>query len=178
VIVNSITYVNSSTVTLNLNTTGCSGDFLIRITNPDGQQMTSATPILNVDPALPIQLASFTGSVVGQGTVRLDWVTLSEVNNYGFEVQRSYTAPTTFVTVPNGFVPGHGTTIEPQYYSFTDRNVLPQVVYYRLKQIDLDGTTHYYDPIRIDMLTSVPAQSTPTFFSLEQGYRIRSTRRP
>ena len=63
------------------------------------------------DTALPIQLASFTAIPVSGGHVRLDWTTLSETNNFGFEIQRKRNGEADFHTVPNSFVPGHGTTI-------------------------------------------------------------------
>ncbi|MEO8168121.1 MAG: hypothetical protein ABI623_07740, partial [bacterium] len=69
---------------------------------------------------LPVQLASFTAKIVSGRNVRLDWTTVSEVNNYGFEVQKKANGGTEFVTVENSFIPGHGTTIEPHSYMFVD----------------------------------------------------------
>ncbi|MEO8168626.1 MAG: hypothetical protein ABI623_10280, partial [bacterium] len=95
-----------------------------------------ATPV-------PVQLVSFTARVVSGRQVRLDWATASEINNYGFEVQKKSNAQAEFLTVENSFIPGHGTTIEPHSYSFTDTLATPGRWTYRLKQIDLDGTLHY-----------------------------------
>ncbi|MBM2845272.1 MAG: pyrrolo-quinoline quinone [Bacteroidetes bacterium] len=120
--------------------------------------------------ALPIQLGSFTGGVVSPNAVRLEWVTLSEVNNYGFEIQKSDTTQQRYQTIPNSFIPGHGTTNEPQHYSFIDSTVTSGVWYYRLKQIDLDGTIHYCDGVRVNVLTGVKEKETPTVFSLSQNY--------
>jgi hypothetical protein len=50
-----------------------------------------------------------------------------------------------------------------------DRATAPGFWYYRLKQIDLDGTLHYSDPIEVAILTSVPQSHTPFTFSLEQN---------
>ncbi len=118
---------------------------------------------------LPIQLASFTGSVVAMGVVRLDWTTASEVNNYGFYVQRQRSGGTMWEEIQNSFVAGHGTTGVPQHYSFVDRNALVGGANYRLKQVDLDGTTHYTEPIHIDGTTSV-APGTAAAFALFQSY--------
>lgn len=119
---------------------------------------------------LPIQLASFTGrpSPNGRG-VLLEWSTLSEINNYGFEIQRSSDS-TGYQTIPNSLIPGHGTTNEPQYYTYTDSTVTSGIWYYRLKQIDLDGTIHYSDGIRLNVVTSVAEIGLPTVFSLSQNY--------
>ena len=168
--VNSITYTDPTHVTLSLNTTGASGNFNIRITNPDGQQATSGAPILNVDINLPIQLASFTGSVVNRGQVSLQWITLSETNNYGFEVQRGATPASGFLTLANSFIPGHGTTTEPQYYSYSDVTATPSEMWYRLKQIDLDGSVHYTDGIRVDLSTGVAGNTLPFKTALHQNY--------
>jgi hypothetical protein len=113
---------------------------------------------------------SFTATAVSQTEVRLDWSTLAEINNYGFEVQKSTAAPNNYETIPNSFVPGHGTTNVPQYYSFTDMTPSVGTWFYRLKQIDLDGTVHYTDGIRVDVLTDVEEEPLPTAYALEQNY--------
>jgi hypothetical protein len=125
--------------------------------------------ITQLAPPLPVQLASFTAHVQPDNSVRLDWTTLSEINNYGFEVQKSRERTNNFITIPNSFIPGHGTSLEPHFYTFVDRATAPGFWYYRLKQIDLDGTLHYSDPIEVAILTSVPESHTPFTFSLEQN---------
>jgi hypothetical protein len=123
------------------------------------------------DGALPIQLASFTASVLTGNIVLIEWITLSELNNYGFEVQRRQNSQQQFQTLPNSFIPGHGTTTEPQYYSYIDSTAHVGTWQYRLKQIDLDGTIHYTDPIQVAIVAStVNASNIPEEFSLEQNY--------
>ena len=122
------------------------------------------------DSPLPIQLANFTATPINQSQVRLNWTTLTEINNYGFEVQRSDSSQLHYLTIPNSFIPGHGTTNEPQYYTYINQSVPGGVWYYRLKQSDLDGTIHYTDGVRVDMLTGVKEKETPTVFSLSQNY--------
>lgn len=119
---------------------------------------------------LPVQLASFTGSAQGN-TVQLRWRTISEVNNYGFEVERSYGSTNEYQPVPNSFIPGHGTTTEPQSYAFDDIGVGPGIWHYRLKQIDMDGTMRYFDGVRVDvLLTGTPDNGHPASFALDQNY--------
>jgi hypothetical protein len=120
--------------------------------------------------ALPVQLASFTGTVLTNGNVRLNWMTLSELNNYGFEAQKSSGQLSGYVAIPNSFIPGHGTTIEPHYYSYTDATATPGRWWYRLKQIDLDGTIHYSDGIQVDIVTSVAEGPLPSRTALHQNY--------
>jgi hypothetical protein len=122
-----------------------------------------------VDP-LPIQLSSFTATVVSRTDVQLDWTTLTETNNYGFEVQKSAVSPNNYQTIPNSFVPGNGTTIQPHSYSYTDTTASQGVWFYGLKQIDLDGTVHYTEGIQVDVPTGVDEKSLPTVFALDQNY--------
>lgn len=120
---------------------------------------------------LPIQLLSLNASVINsQGAVRVDWATASETNNYGFEVQKSQTQTGNYETIPSSFVSGHGTTLNPHYYSYTDLTATPGTRYYRLKQIDLDGTMHYSDEVQAIQLTDVAQGSVPREFVLNQNY--------
>jgi hypothetical protein len=120
--------------------------------------------------ALPIQLNSFTGRIASKGSVILDWATMSETNNYGFEIQKSAAATNGFGTVSNGFVPGHGTTLQPQKYTYTDFSAVAITPYYRLKQIDLDGTPHYSESIRIAAWTDADETPMPIEYALAQNY--------
>ncbi|HCV44443.1 MAG TPA: hypothetical protein DGH68_13225 [Bacteroidetes bacterium] len=120
--------------------------------------------------ALPIQLASFTAQYVGGGEVHLDWRTVSETNNYGFEVQRKSLDQIDFETLPNSFIPGHGTTNEPHSYLFIDSMVAANQWSYRLKQTDLDATVHFTEPITVTVLTSVLENQVPSEFALRQNY--------
>ncbi|MBI5473844.1 MAG: T9SS type A sorting domain-containing protein [Ignavibacteriae bacterium] len=118
---------------------------------------------------LPVQLASFTGSATNNA-VHLNWRTISEVNNYGFYVERKRSSETTWTLVPNSFVAGNGTTNIPHDYAFTDQNVSSGAWQYRLKQVDLDNSVHFSDPILVDVLTGVDEQQAPREFALRQNY--------
>jgi len=121
--------------------------------------------------ALPIQLVSFSAAPAPAGEgVHLRWSTLSEVNNYGFEVQRGLPSGGDFATLPGGFVPGHGTTTVPQNYAFQDGSPLAGTSYYRLKQIDLDGAVHFSDPANVDVIPAGPGRNLPAVFSLAQNF--------
>jgi N-acetylneuraminic acid mutarotase len=108
--------------------------------------------------AIPVELTSFTASAVGN-EVTLNWRTATEVNNSGFEVERNSGAGFTKI----GFVPGAGTTSEPNLYSFTDVDLKAGQYVYRLKQVDYDGSFEYTQEVTVEVIT-------PSVFSLEQNY--------
>ncbi len=118
---------------------------------------------------LPVQLVSFTATVVANRNVELNWRTLSETNNYGFFVQRRANSQVPFVDVPNSFVAGHGTTNLPHDYSFTEQNVPNGTWQYRLRQVDLSGAENFNDPVQVTIVTSV-AENAPAEFKLYQNY--------
>jgi len=90
----------------------------------------------------------------------LNWETASELNNLGFEVERR-TESSEFRTI--AFVEGNGTTTEQRSYSYLDRTVEQGVNYYRLKQVDFDGSYAYSDVVEIDA-------TGPLSFDLAQNY--------
>jgi photosystem II stability/assembly factor-like uncharacterized protein len=113
----------------------------------------------SIRPFIPVELVSFNADV-WSGNVTLSWSTASEVNNFGFEVQRSIDN-TDFLTI--GFVNGYGTTTELNDYTYTDQNVTPGKYYYRLKQVDFDGTFEYSNIVEAEVVG-------PVDFSLNQNY--------
>lgn len=88
--------------------------------------------------AFPVKLAEFAGQSTSEGN-ELMWKTTEEVVNKGFEIERSMDA-NRFAKI--GFVKGYGNTWDEQRYSFTDAAPFP-TTYYRLKQLDYDGTFTY-----------------------------------
>jgi hypothetical protein len=98
---------------------------------------------IHYDEPVPVELVSFTASVHPDGNaVELSWLTATELNNQGFQVERK-TESTSWDNI--GFVNGYGTTTETQFYSFIDQNLNPGSYFYRLKQIDFDGSFKYYE---------------------------------
>lgn len=96
-------------------------------------------------PVLPIELISFTGKATDTG-VDLAWTTASELNNDYMAVERSADG-ITFDEI--GRVAGQGTTYQAQSYSFLDAFPLPGINYYRLRQVDFDGTMAYHPVISV-----------------------------
>ena len=102
--------------------------------------------------ALPVTLLSFTAKPEGD-RVQLAWATLMEHEAGRFVVERSRDLKE-YMTV--GEVAATGTTDERQYYGLTDLNPQPGTNYYRLKQIDFDGTVYSYNAISTIIRASEP----------------------
>jgi len=119
---------------------------------------------------LPIRLASFSAQALKPGGVTLSWITLSETDNFGFTVERKREGETRFVELPRSFVAGNGTSAEPHYYTFTDSSAGTGSMFYRLKQMDLDGYFHYSDAVKTNSVTSVDEASLPAAVELLQNY--------
>ncbi|QQS35958.1 MAG: T9SS type A sorting domain-containing protein [Ignavibacteriales bacterium] len=96
---------------------------------------------------IPVELISFNASV-NDNTVLLNWATASERNNSHFEIQRSDDG-TGYKTI--GTVKGAGNTTETKYYSFIDNKLSTGKQYYRLKQIDFDGTFHFSNVVEVEI---------------------------
>jgi hypothetical protein len=104
-----------------------------------GNVFSFSQAIIGSNPSpLPVSLISFEGKRIGSQQVELTWRTAQEINNRGFEVQRSLDNQQ-FEAV--GFVDGAGNSNITKSYRWTDNN--PQSAYYRLKQIDFDGKFEY-----------------------------------
>jgi hypothetical protein len=99
--------------------------------------------------ALPVELSSFNAAATN-GAVKLTWQTATEVNNYGFDVERTSVRLSDWEKI--GFVAGNGNSNAPKDYSYTDNSLDNSGKYsYRLKQIDNDGAVTYSNEIEIDV---------------------------
>ena len=109
---------------------------------------------------LPVELVSFSARI-SDTEIILNWLTATEVNNYGFEIQRSVKADNWEVL---GFVEGHGNSNSPKEYNFLDSEINAAGTYsYRLKQIDNDGTYEFSKVIEVNF-------GSPIKFELNQNY--------
>jgi len=97
------------------------------------------------DGGMPVELVSFTANIK-DGNVELNWKTATEVNNYGFEVERKSSGQD-WATL--GFVPGNGNCNSEKHYNFTDKLQVYGEYIYRLKQIDTDGAFEYSDEVTV-----------------------------
>jgi len=110
---------------------------------------------------LPVELTSFTAETI-RGEIVLNWATASEMNNFGFEVERSLDG---INFNQCGFIKGAGTTTEKKLYRFSDKISDDRKCnyFYRLKQIDLNGEFDYSNSINV--LYDIPLN-----FSLSQNF--------
>ncbi len=110
---------------------------------------------------LPVELASFTSQINGSN-VKLNWSTVNELNNSGFDIERKSSAGNDWKKI--SFIQGSGTTNESKNYSYEDRNVTSGKYNYRLKQIDFNGNYEYH------ALANEVEIGVPKKFSLSQNY--------
>ena len=124
---------------------------------------------------LPVELTSFIANISGSNVV-LRWHTATEINNYGFEVERYALSAERKVWEKIGFVQGHVNSNSPKDYTFSDAcpfgNNTKVRIQYRLKQIDTDGKYEYYPTIAEVNYNKSDAEGKqiPKDFSLAQNY--------
>jgi hypothetical protein len=111
---------------------------------------------------VPIQLVSFSACVVRNNDVGVTWKTVSETNNYGFDLYRKRGDTGEWKKIT--FVEGHGTTLLPHFYLHVDRGVAFGKYSYQVKQIDLDGKSTAFP--EVDVVVGV----APDKLILSQNY--------
>lgn len=97
--------------------------------------------------AHPVELTLFSYKIIDK-QVNLTWHTATETNNFGFEIHKSWDK-INFNRI--GFVPGQGTTQNPQAYCFSDQLSVPATYYYRLQQIDYNGDFHFSKTLEVSV---------------------------
>lgn len=111
---------------------------------------------------LPVEFNAFRANV-NDNKVLLSWITITEINNYGFEIQRSKSFGEETDWEKIGFVNGSGNSSSSKHYTFADQNLIGSSKFmYRLKQIDNDGTFKFSELIEVDVI--------PDKFELFQNY--------
>jgi hypothetical protein len=123
-----------------------------------GWGIVNAMAAINFHP-VPVEGWTFKGTRNNFNIV-LAWQTISEKNNKGFEIERSIDK-TTWTQI--AFIEGSGTTTKVSEYTYSDYFENYSTLYYRFKQIDLDGSFKYSDVLELDKIT-------PTKYELSQNY--------
>jgi len=119
---------------------------------------------------LPVELIYFYGLIESNG-VLLKWGTATEVNNFGFEIERANSSMATWETID--FVLGNGTSNVPIDYEYLDSTVTRSgIVFYRLKQVDIIGSFEYSDTVEVNFASSITLESSnvPSQFNVSDNY--------
>jgi hypothetical protein len=113
----------------------------------------------------PVELVSFTAST-DKDAINLKWKTATELNNSGFDIERGSVNNSNgnIILTKIGFVKGAGNSLTANSYSFSDKVNISGKYYYRLKQIDNDGSFKYSDPVDVNFTSQVNS------FNLTQNY--------
>ncbi len=114
----------------------------------------------NFDPLLPVELSSFTAAIQNKAVV-LNWVTATEINNYGFEVEKSFDKVNWNKIA---FKNGYGNSNSVKDYTYNDKDITKNgMYYYRLKQIDNNGDFEYSNIVEVNV-------NIPIKFEVSQNY--------
>lgn len=108
--------------------------------------------------SVPVELLSFVAKPISEREVKLDWITLSEINNDFFSIERSQDGKEFSVI---GRVEGQGSSSEENIYSWLDTSPFTGENYYRLKQTDFDGRFEYSEVVLINLLPPDAIQTFP-----------------
>ncbi|HFE63201.1 MAG TPA: hypothetical protein ENK14_02150, partial [Caldithrix sp.] len=133
-------------------------------------------PSWQLDAPLPIELSSFTASIIKQH-VKLRWTTESEIDNVGFEIVRSFEKEGNYQTIAtylnNPELKGQGNSSTRTTYSFIDVTVAPGNTYwYKLVDVDNNGNRTFHGPVSVTLKKGVhPISETfPDNFKLYANY--------
>lgn len=120
-------------------------------------------------------ISSFTASVAANG-IQLNWRTEYETNAYLWQIDRSITADTNYVTIAT--LPAAGTSSTPHDYTYTDSNVSVGIIYfYRLCLVDLAGWRSYFGPIAAGPMPVIAdsfsgCRPVPVIESAQVGFQL------
>lgn len=123
-----------------------------------------------LDGTLPVELVYFYAET-HEPNIVLYWGTATEINNYGYFVERGKNDSTVFEQI--GFMEGHGTSYSPKDYVYTDTSLTESgTYYYRLMQVDTDGNIEYTHITHSDIVTTVEIEHQENQFDykLKQNF--------
>ncbi len=133
----------------------------MKVTSNDPLRPSVIIPIkMQISGVIPVELTSFTAEQIS-GSVNLTWSTATETNNSGFSVERKDEFSGEWKQL--AFIEGKGNSVNKETYSFIDRIIPAGKLYYRLKQVDYDGSFNFSDEILVEV-------QKPKGFALEQNY--------
>ncbi len=105
------------------------------------QQSACLSPML-----LPVELSSFTATCQPSGNVLVKWKTVSELNNDYFSIERSVDGSHYSEVM---ILPGAGTSAAVHEYSWSDKEIIPGTVYYRIADNAINGSKVYSPAVSV-----------------------------
>lgn len=146
---------------VNVNSGTQAGFYTIYKTSTDSAHILLCSLAVGVDNILPVEMQTLSASVSGR-TVNLNWVTASEENNRGFEVQRFDIAGAKWDVI--AFITGRGNSSVPSYYDYSDINLASGRYKYRLRQFDFNGNSDLHE------FSDEVVIGAPVKFNLSENY--------
>ena len=142
--------LSAGSVAIDAGNSSANGSVSVPTTDQRGATRNGTTDIgaYEYNGTLPVELTTFNVSVT-DNKINLNWQTATEVNNFGFDVERSSSIQEVWEKI--GFVQGHGNSNSPKEYSFTDKPNGGSELKYRLKQIDTDGKYEYSPEVKVSL---------------------------
>lgn len=120
---------------------------------------------------LPVKLSGFKGTADVAGN-SLSWVSENELDNAGFEIERS-TDGLHFEKI--GMVSGRGNSTSRQEYNYVDQYAVPATAYYRLKQVDVNGSFSYSAVVLIRRAQGMDLLAYPNPFANRLFVELKNT---
>lgn len=119
---------------------------------------------------LPVQLSQFRPDLTETGTVLIQWMTESEIDNAGFNILRSQTKSGEFKVINPQMIPGAGTTAERNTYTWTDTTAKPNVVYYyQIEDVSFAGERQTLATVRLRGFISAKDKLATQWGTLKQS---------
>lgn len=150
--------------------------YYVYVQQSDGHKVWTAPMWITAqDDQLPVTFSSFTATPDSTAKgIKLEWSTLTEINNYGFYVQRKKDAEIDFQTINKDLIPGApANTTDPQDYTYVDTTIIEPGVYeYRILQVDNDSAEHFSSTVSISFSPTAVFENSglPLEYKLYQNY--------
>ncbi len=131
-----------------------------------GGRLNVFNPVTEVSNGVtPVELISFNAEARNNAVI-INWITASELNNKGFEIERAALDNLTGIKseyIKVGYISGSGSSTEKNSYSFEDKNLQPGTYFYKLRQSDFGGQSVFSSEVKVEV-------KAPQYYSLSQNY--------